>query len=124
MLLRLWTVVIFAVGACAAATADPLPSGFAPQQNNGPGKPVTKDGTTTFQIFDQQCSGVNYSDDRGESDCTNGNVRSAMFYSTHAKMGQTLEYRFDIQVNSDFAYEGYDNSWARGFYPNGWDSRL
>jgi hypothetical protein len=124
MLLRLWATLFLTLMACASARADSLPFGFKANDFNGSGKPVTKGGITTFQIFDQQCSKVNYHDDRGESDCTNGAVRSSAAYSPQAKMGQTLEYRFDIQVNSDFTYAGYPNTFAEGFYPDGWDSRL
>ena len=74
-----------------AADAASLPRGFAPTPFNGSGQPTLKDGITTLQIFDQQCSKKTYGDDRGEGDCDNGNVRSSMFYSPHAKVGQTWE---------------------------------
>ena len=110
--------------ASTGANADRLPSGFRLDEFSGSVKPVTKDGTTTFQILDKQCSSVNFGDDRGENNCTNGNVSSSIDHHPHAKMGQTMEYRFDIQVESDFAYAGYFNSHAEGFYLDGSDSRL
>ena len=123
MFLRSFVVLVFLLSSAIASAAS-LPHGFSPSQFNGSVKPVAKNGVVTFQIFDQQCGHRNYDDNRGESDCTNGNVRSSANYAPDARMGQTLEYRFDIQVNSDFAYPGYSNDMAAGFYPNQWDSRL
>jgi len=122
--LRIWTFVVFAVLAVGGVQADPLPRGFSLGGDDTPTKPVTKDGVTKFQIFDKQCNPVLYGDDRGESDCTNGNIRSDMQFSPEAKIGQIVEYDFDIQLNADFAYPGYRNDHAFGFYPGAWDSRL
>ncbi|MBN8994083.1 MAG: hypothetical protein J0H94_02580 [Rhizobiales bacterium] len=124
MFLRILAIAIFVMLAAVQVRADPLPRGFSLGGDDTPQKPVTKDGTTTFQIFDKQCNNVPYGDDRGESDCTNGNIRSDMQFSPEAKMGQLLEYRFDIRLNADFAYPGYRNDHAFGFYPGAWDTRL
>ncbi len=124
MFVRFSSVLVLLLLLSAVSGAASLPRGFSPSQFNGSGKPVVKDGVVTFQIFDQQCGHRNYDDNRGESDCTNGNIRSAADYAPDARIGQTLDYRFDIQVESDFAYQGYSNDHAAGFYPNQWDSRL
>jgi len=77
-------IVGLAVGALmvfathAAATADPLPKGFERHKFNGSVRPEVKDGVTRFEIFDRQCSNVDYGDGRGENDCRNGNVRSTI----------------------------------------------
>lgn len=124
LFLRIAAIALFAVAAAAGVKADPLPRGFSLGGDDTPTKPVTKNGVTTFRIFDKECNPVPYGDDRGESDCTNGNIRSDMQFSPEAKIGQVVEYRFDLQLNADFAYPGYRNDKAFGFYPGAWDSRL
>ena len=100
------------------AVADPLPSGFFLNNFNGSTEPVTIDGVTIFHIEDGECSNVDYGDGRGESDCLNGNVRSEVVQDPWVKVGRTLEYRFDLQVDRSLQYEGYFNHDAAGFEPD------
>ncbi|MEX0852057.1 MAG: hypothetical protein WD036_02050 [Bauldia sp.] len=116
-------VALLAFLCASSANADPHPAGFFSHKFNGPSKPVTENGITTFQISDEQCSNVDYGDGRGESDCYNGNVRSVLSGPSFT-MGDRVEYRFDIRVDSAFAYPGYRNGHAVGFLRGGWDSRL
>ena len=90
---------------------------------NGPHQPTTTGGVTTFQIFDQQCSTRDYGDGRGENDCHNGNVRSALLGGDH-RLGQAIEYRFEVWVDPSLSYKGFYNSHAVGFLPGAHDSRL
>jgi hypothetical protein len=112
------------LGMALPAVADPHPKGFYNDQFNGSTKPKTLDGITTFQIFDKQCSKTVYPDGRGESDCRNGNVRSALSRRPDEKMGRAVEYRFDIWVDPSFAYEGFFNDHSFGFLSDAHDSRL
>ncbi len=106
------------------ANADPHPPGFTNHDKNGPSKPKTQNGVTTFKIFDEQCSKRDYGDGRGENDCLNGNVRSDLIRQPEDKLKDSVEYRFDIWVDPTFRYNGWPNSHAAGFLPNTWDSRL
>ena len=104
------------------ALADPHPRGFTDHPFNGPRDAVTENGVTTFTIVDEGCGDVDYGDGRGESDCGNGNIRSMLSYEPNAKLGQTLDYRFDFLIDPTFDYEGYLSSEAAGFEPGAWDS--
>jgi len=73
--------------------AEPLPKGFKADDYNGSVAPMTDGGVTTFKIFYGECSDKTYGDDRGESDCLNGNVRSSMGRSPDIKVGNAVEYR-------------------------------
>ncbi|MBX3530876.1 MAG: peptidoglycan-binding protein [Rhizobiaceae bacterium] len=107
-----------------AATADPNPAGMKDHPFNGSVPPETRAGITTFRIEDKACSRVDYGDGRGENDCRNGNVRSALVSRNEEGLGEAVEYRFDIQIGAGFAYQGYYNPEAAGFLPDLWDSRL
>lgn len=124
MIRILVSAVILVVLAVTSAVADPHPTGFEPHKFNGSHAPVTEDGVTTFRIDNEQCSSVDFGDGRGESDCLNGTVRSVLFSSPQAELGQTREYRFDVRVDPSLAYEGYFNDDSIGFEPRGWDSLL
>lgn len=106
------------------ASADPHPAGLKPHKFNGPVAPVTEDGVTTFHIDNHGCSEVKYGDGRGESDCYNGNVRSTLGGLPNDRLGQSVEYRFDIQVAPGFDYRGWENWESRNHLPDRWDSRL
>jgi len=108
----------------SVAQADPHPQGFVNNRLNGSSKPITKNGVTTFQIFDKQCSNVDYGDGRGENDCQNGAVRSALSKNSDAKLGSIVNYRFDIWIDKSFSYPGYYNDHATGYLSGAWDSRL
>jgi hypothetical protein len=106
------------------AFADPHPKGFIAHKFNGSRMPITEDGITTFQIFHEECSSVDFGDGRGESDCINGTVRSALVRPIWEPMGQVLDYRFDFRIDPAFAYPGFSNTWALGYLKDSWDSRL
>jgi hypothetical protein len=105
------------------AVAGPHPAGLKPSRLNGPTPPITNDGVTTFTIHNEKCSKVDYGDGRGENDCSNGNVRSALGDGDR-RLGEALEYRFDIWVDPSFRYKGFYNDDAAPFRPRAWDSRL
>ncbi|MER9002252.1 MULTISPECIES: hypothetical protein [unclassified Mesorhizobium] len=107
----------------SAALADKHPAGFKNHRLNGPSKPVTKDGVTTFKIFDRKCSSVDYGDGRGENDCHNGNIRATLI-GPESKTGESVEYRFGLWVDPAFNYPGFYNDHAIGFLPGALDSRL
>ncbi|BAV47465.1 hypothetical protein MesoLj113a_18590 [Mesorhizobium sp. 113-1-2] len=107
----------------SSALADKFPVGFKNNGLNGPLRPVTKGGVTTFQIFDRKCSSVDYGDGRGENDCHNGNVRATLI-GPDGKIGESMDYRFDLWVDPSFNYPGFFNGHAMGFLPGGLDSRL
>lgn len=88
------------------AFADPHPAGLQNHRFNGPIDPVTVDGVTTFRIEDRGCSTVDYGDGRGENDCVNGNVRSTIGADSWDPLSSAMEYRFDIQVEPGFRYQG------------------
>lgn len=106
------------------AHAEPHPAGMRNHNFNGPIEPDTRIGITTFRIEDKGCSSVDYGDGRGENDCRNGNVRSALVSGKREQVGQSVEYRFDMQVGEGFSYPGFYNTNAAGFLPDMWDSRL
>jgi hypothetical protein len=106
------------------AAADPLPDGFEAHRFNASFDPVTADGVTTFHIEPGDCSDIDYGDGRGESDCKNGNSKSIMRYTRDMKIGDSVEYRFDLQLDPAFAYPGEYHPEALRFRPAGWDSSL
>jgi len=107
----------------ATAVADPHPAGLRNHRFNGPNNPVTESGVTTFEIRARECSDIKYGDGRGETDCHNGNVRETIG-AHEAQIGQTVTYRFDLKVDAPVEYDGWINSHAYGFLPQGHDSRL
>ena len=52
-----------------------------------------------FHINAEECSAVAYGDDRGESDCLSGNVRSQLSDGGKTRVGSAVEYRFDVLVD-------------------------
>lgn len=106
-----------------AATAHP--PGFEEHRFNGLTNPVTEEGVTTFRLQHGQCSNVDFGDGRGETDCKKGNIRSILAYRPNGRMGQTLEYRFDLRIDPSFAYPG---RWSQEAFAarieGGWDSHL
>lgn len=106
------------------AQADPLPDGFELHKFNASQTPTTTDGITTFHVIPNDCSDVDYGDGRGESDCVNGNVKSIIRYERDAKLGESVEYKFDVQIDPSFKYPGEYNLDALPFRPGGWDSSL
>ena len=114
VLCRIVAMMIALLAVCAGVGADPHPAGLKDHKFN-PVDPVTEDGVTTFRIFDRKCSDVPYGDGRGETDCHNGNVRSILSRGFSEQLGDTVEYRFDIFVEKEFRYRGYENPHAWGF---------
>ena len=106
------------------AFADPHPEGLIGNRMNGSAKPVTENGITTFQISSRECSRVNYDNGSGENDCVNGNVRSVINGGFSDRLGEAIEYRFDIRIPDPVSYRVWINSHASGHIPRGEDSRL
>ncbi len=114
---------LIVLGLALPVLADPHPSGFRNHRFN-PADPVTEDGVTTFHIDNHGCSDTKYGDGRGESDCFNGNVRSVLAPPREERLGETVEYSFDLWVDPSIDYPGFINSHAYKFMPDGRDSRL
>jgi hypothetical protein len=108
----------------SVSAAEELPSQFRLNSLNGSTTPVVEDGVITFNIKYAECSDVDYGDGRGESDCRNGNVRSNLEPKDEQRIGQTVEYAFDLWIDPSLEYKGYANEMAVGMLPNSWDSRL
>lgn len=124
MLTRVTCFVILSFVSFTPAMSANYPRGFEAHPFNG-GQPVVgADGTVTFQILDRECSNVVYGDGRGEFDCKNGNVRTSLAPLTEQRMGQSIEYRFDLWVDPAIAYPGFLNPMSAAFLPGGWDSYL
>lgn len=115
-------LVVFLAG---AALADALPKGWQSHKFNGPNQPEVTDGVVTFELHDRQCSDIKYGDGRGESDCLNGAVRSAINYQGNTgRLGETVTYRFDLWVDPSFDFASFRNPDAVDLLPAGVDSRL
>ena len=84
------------------------PSGFKNHIFNGK-NPKTAGGVTTFHVQSGDCSSIDYGDGRGESDCYNGNLRSHIKHNTHARLGESYLYSFEIRVPDGFNYAGGPN---------------
>lgn len=107
------------------AHADTFPKGFVNDRLNPPVQnPSTADGVTTFAIKDKICSKKDYGDGRGENDCHNGNVRGALSFNKDARLGEAIDYKFDLWVDPSFKYFGFSNNHAKGFLKYNLDSRL
>jgi hypothetical protein len=90
------------------AIASGAPNGFQNHVFNGRA-PVTQNGVVTFHVDQGDCSSRKYGDGRGESDCFNGNLRSRIAYRSHANLGQSLEYAFEVLVPAGFRFGGGPN---------------
>ena len=66
-------------------------------------KPTKKNGIWTMRVRPEYCNDQDYGDGRGESDCTNGNLRSQI-QGTPIEPEQTVEYSFEINIPKDFSY--------------------
>ena len=114
--LSVWFLLLCFISAPAQAASHP--AGLTNHKFNGPSKPVTEAGITTFHIKNEGCSTVDYGDGRGENDCANGNVRSAIGAGNWDRLGQTVEYRFDIRVDPGFNYPGRYSHEGRRWHSN------
>lgn len=103
MLLLLPLILLTFSSASSAA-----PSGFKDHKFNGR-NPSHAGGISTFHVESGDCSSVKYGDGRGESDCFNGNLRSRMAYSRYAKLGDSVQYEFEIFIPGDLRYSGGPN---------------
>lgn len=122
---RLLVLALVASGLALPVLADPLPVDFEVHKFNGSQRPATQDGITTFHVAPKECSNVDYGDGRGESDCKNGSVKSIIRYTRDTKVGESFEYKFDLQFDmSTFKYTGEFRRDAVPFSPGGWDSSL
>lgn len=124
MLLSRVVIAVLAGIWAMAAMAAPLPKGFVPSDANGSHGPVVEAGDVTFLILPKDCSNRVYNNGSGETDCRNGNVKNLMRYTSQAKLGQSIEYKFDIWVDPAFSYAGYRQSEVYPFGGDGYDSRL
>ncbi len=104
--------------------AKSLPPSFSNHKFNAKNNPTVAGGVITFHIRDRECSNIDYGDGRGETDCNNGNVRSVVTYNPNKRLGQIVEYSFDIKLDNSFAYKGEKNLAAEGYYPGAHDSAL
>jgi hypothetical protein len=119
------SILIVVLSFASALRADELPSGFQSHKFNPAGQdPTTDAGITSFHIDPDVCSETDYGDGRGESDCNNGNVRSNLYHQENMGIGQAVEYKFDIRIDPNLSYAGYENISANGIYPDGIDSHL
>ena len=85
--------------------ADPHPPGFSNHKFNGPNNPVTDSGITRFEIMPRECSDIRYGDGRGESDCSNGNIREVLL-GPGDRVGASRTYSFDVKVEEPLGYLG------------------
>ncbi len=115
-------LAIFAVMP-VSASAQALPDGFRPSAFNGSHAPVVEGDVTSFHIEYKDCNATPF-DDRGESDCSNGAVRSTMVLPFQNVMGRSIEYAFDVWIDPELEHAGFFNDQAVGAYENGIDSRL
>lgn len=86
--------------------------------------PVVEGGEVTFRIMPQDCSKETYNNGSGENDCSNGNSRNNIYYERQAKLGEAVEYKFDIWVDPALQYSGYNQGEASRFGGKGRDTRL
>jgi hypothetical protein len=105
------------------ADADPHPFGLAAHPFNGSVDPVTEDGITRFEIRNHECSERTYGDGRGEHDCFNGIVRSALG-AFQVGASETWTYAFEFRVPDPIGYTGWRNSHACTYLDDCQDSRL
>ncbi|RYE08421.1 MAG: hypothetical protein EOP22_13690 [Hyphomicrobiales bacterium] len=104
--------------------SDQLPAGFAASDLNGSIPPVVADGEITFHIMPKDCSDTDYGNGSGESDCLNGNTKNVIQRHEQARLGDAVEYRFDIWVDPAFSYRGYTQGETYPFGGKGHDTRL
>jgi hypothetical protein len=95
-------VLVFLLMNSYAATAQ---QGFK-EGSNSAVRPVWKNGEVTFSIRRGDCQARLYGDERGESDCKNGNSRSQLNSRKTQRMGRTYEYAMDIWIDPRFQYNG------------------
>jgi hypothetical protein len=82
--------------------------GFQDHRFNGR-DPTSTGGVTTFHVRAGDCSNIDYGDGRGESDCFNGNLRSRIAYRQYARLGDSVQYSFEIFIPADLQYGGGPN---------------
>lgn len=119
-------VIFLLLFSAAAIGAGSAPPGFLLNRLNGSVQPVTADGITTFRILPNDCSDVDYRRGDPEDDCMMGTTRSQIFHEKMAKLGETVEYSFDILVDPAFNYPGIFRKGLESlpFTPGAWDSDL
>jgi hypothetical protein len=122
-LMRFLSIVLLAL-VVGAAHADELPKGFYPSEKNASIAPISEGGEVTFRIIPKDCSDRDYGNGSGESDCLNGNTKNTILYRDEARLGETVEYRFDIWVDPALSYDGYRQSETMPFGGKGRDTRL
>jgi len=76
--------------------------------------PKFTDGIWSFELQEKECSAVKYGDGRGESDCSNGNLRSRVKAPRIIYPGQEVEYYVELRVDPNFRYDGGKTlSWSK-----------
>ena len=119
------TLLFFCCPAAAQAEGS-APPGFRLSHLNASSQPVTEDGVTTFRILPNDCSDVQYRPGSDESDCKMGSTKSQIYHEQMIKIGETVEYSFEVRVDPAFDYPG---TFRRGleslpFAAGAWDSDL
>lgn len=99
---------LFTILAVVLAFPSQAQRGFEDHRFNGR-DPATAGGVTTFHVVAGDCSAIDYGDGRGESDCFNGNLRSRLAYRQYARLGDSVQYSFDIYIPADLRYGGGPN---------------
>lgn len=108
----------------ATAMADQVPHGLKRHWFETSNRPVTDGDVTYFKIIDKLCSNQPYPDGRGESDCKNGLVRSNLVGEVDVPIGYTSEYKFDLWMQPNLKYRGWDNELAYASTHTMHDSKL
>lgn len=67
---------------------------------------------------------MEYGNGSGENDCLNGGTKNIIRYESEARLGDTVEYKFDVWVDPAFSYNGFSQAETIPFGGLGWDSRL
>jgi hypothetical protein len=71
-------------------------------------------GDLVSQIFNRECMSVDYGDGRGESDCSNGNVSSAVETTKYFKLNSRVRISFDFWIQPNLAVEPVRKEVGRG----------
>ena len=66
------------------------------------------------QIFNRECVNADYGDGRGESDCSNGNVSSAVETTKNFKINSRVRISFDFWIQPNLAVEPVRKEVGRG----------
>lgn len=93
-----FALIFFALLSTSPVTAQ----SFRPNELNGQ-DPVFRGGEWSMTLLEGVCASRAYGDGRGESDCSNGNIRSQL-NGRRVNPPAGVEYSFDIFVPDGFRY--------------------